>query len=213
MDYMSRKSLNYILVVNSEPDIADLFAEMLLMDVEKYIINSAYTGKDCLLTLKRDKPDMILMDIELSDMDGWELIKKIKESRPHMPVVIVTEKPPAMDDFQRLTMVSDYLMKPVTIDSLFMAVRDALEIPALIDKCIETVKGFREKDRRHLEQNILLLKQSINDRKLFIMMRQLYPDKELEKYPGFRAVLHALKIKIDRAHNEINATKRDCLIA
>lgn len=213
MDNMSRKSLNYILIVNSEPDIADLFAEMLLMDVEKYIINTAYTGKDCLLTLKRDKPDMILMDIELSDMDGWDLIKKIKESRPHMPVVIVTAKPPAMDDFLRLTMVSDYLMKPVTIDSLFMAVRDALEIPALIDKCIETVKGFREKDRQHLEQNILLLKQSINDRKLFIMMRQLYPEKELEKYPDFRKMLNTLKIKIDRAHNEINAFKKDCLIA
>lgn len=210
---MSNKKLKYLLIVNSEPDIADLFAEMLLMDVEKYIINTAYTGKDCLLTLKRDRPDMVLLDLELSDMDGWELVEKIKESKPDIPIVIVTSKIPGVDDFTRLSMVSDYLMKPVTIDCLYMAVRDALEIPALVENCIETVKGFNEIDRALLEKNIRLLRQSISDRKFFIMMRQLYPERKAKNETGIMRKLEALKIKIDREHSELEDFKKRCLIA
>lgn len=210
---MTQKGLNYVLIVDSEPDIADLYAEMLLMDVEKHIINTAYTGKDCLLTLKRDKPDVILLDIELSDMDGWELVKKIRESKPDMPVVVITAKPPSMDDFSRLSMVSNYLMKPVTMDSLYIAIRDAMEVPNLLEKCIETMRDFKDKDRYLLEKNILLLKQSISDRKLFILMRQLYPDRKLKNDSNTRLVLDTLRIKIDRAHDEIEAFKKECLIA
>ncbi|NJD76789.1 MAG: response regulator [Candidatus Methanoperedens sp.] len=210
---MSNKKLKYLLIVNSEPDIADLFAEMLLMDIEKYIINTAYTGKDCLLTLKRDRPDMVLLDLELSDMDGWELVEKIKESKPDIPIVIVTSKIPGVDDFTRLSMVSDYLMKPVTIDCLYMAVRDALEIPALVENCIKTLKGFNEIDRALLEKNIRLLRQSISDRKFFIMMRQLYPERKAKNETGIMRKLEALKIKIDREHSELEDFKKRCLIA
>jgi len=206
---------SYVLIVNSEPEIADLFAEMLLMAVEKYRFNIAYTGKDCLATLKRDVPDLILMDVELSDMDGWELFEKIKESGHDIPVVITTAKAPCMDDFSHLLMVSDYLMKPVTIDSLHMAVRDPLEIPALLGNCLETMKNFKDREEimHLLEKNIVLLKQSINDRKLFVLMRQLYPDKKLKNDAQTRLLLDGLRIRIDRAHNEIEEFKKGCLIA
>ncbi len=210
---MSRKNLNYILIVNSEPDIADLFAEMLLMDTRKYVINTAHTGKDCLMTLKRDGPDMILLDTELPDMGAWELINKIRETEPYIPVVIVTAKLPTMYDFSRFSMVSDYLIKPITIDSLHIAVRDALEIPVLLDKCIETIKSTNGKDMNLLENNILLLKQSISDRKLLILMMQLYPGKKLINNPDVRSMIDTLKIRIERAQNELENFKKDCLLA
>ncbi|KCZ71138.1 response regulator [Candidatus Methanoperedens nitroreducens] len=210
---MIPKKSNYVLIVNSEPEIADLFAEMLLIDIEKYRFNIAHTGRDCLITMKRDMPDMILLDIELSDMDGWELIKKIKELKPGMPVVIITAKPPCMDDFSRLSMVSDYLVKPVTIDCLHMAVRDALEIPPLLDKCLETMNISKDEDLSVLEKNILLLRQGISDRKLFILMRQLYPDRKLKNDSHSRLLLDDLRLKIDRAHNELEEFRRGCLIA
>ncbi|HEY9247431.1 MAG TPA: response regulator [Candidatus Methanoperedens sp.] len=209
---MSHRNLDYILIVNSEPDVADLFAEMLLMDAKKYVINTAHTGKDCLLTINRDKPGMILMDMELPDMKGWDLIKQIKDSQPDMPIVIVTAKLPEIDDFSQFSMVSDYLVMPVTIDCLLVAVRDALEIPVILDRCIETVKGRKGSEGHILEANIMLLKQSIGYRKLLILMEQLYPGKKLQDYPNIRSMMDTLRLEIGRMHSELETFKRDCLI-
>lgn len=212
---MVHKNPNYVLIANSEPEIADLFAEMLLMDVEKYRFKIAYTGKDCLSSLKGDTPDAVLLDIGLPDMDGWELIKKIKEQKPYMPIVIVSAKPPSMDDYSRIHMVSDYLMMPVTVDSLHMAVRDALEVPSLLETCIEAVRCLKGKEENLcvLEKKIMLLKQSISDRKFFIMMRQLYPDTKLRGDPNTRLLLESLRMRVDRAYSEIEEFKRGYLFA
>lgn len=212
---MVHKKSNYVLIANSEPEIADLFAEMLLMDVEKYRFKIACTGRDCLSALMKDTPDMVLLDLDLPDMDGWELIKQIKEEKPYTPVVIITSRSPTMDDFSRIHMVSDYLMMPVTADSLHMAVRDALEVPSLLETCIEAVRCLKGKEENLsiLEKKIMLLKQSINDRKFFIMMRQLYPDIKLRGDPNTRLLLESLRMRIDKAYSEIEEFKRGYLFA
>lgn len=207
---MQKKS---ILIVNSEPDVAGLFTEMLFMDVDKYTINTAYTGKDCLLSLERDTPDMVLLDMDFMDISGWELIEKIKETVPEIPVVVVTSKPPIIDDFLRLSMVSDYLVKPVTLDGFLMAVKDALEIPSLLHECIETVKQSKGKEEL-LYLVFMLLKQSIADRKRYILMRQLYPDRMLENDPATKLLLYNLKDKIEKKTSEIESFKnKRCLLA
>jgi len=201
---MVHKKINSILVVIGEPDISDLFVEMLHMDIEKYKVRKTYSGEECLRELKNDKPDMVLLDIEISDMDGWELIEKITETAT--PVVIITEKSPDINDFMRLSMVSDYLVKPVTVDALLMAVKDALVVPPLLERCIETLKN--NKDRQDMLYLLfLLLKQGIADRKRFFLMRQLYPDKKLKDDDGTRLMLDNLKEKIERMHTEIEYFK------
>lgn len=205
---MMQKKLKSILIVNSEPDIADLFAEMLLMDVDKYIINTAYTGNDCLLALERDTPDMILFDMDFMDIGGWDLIEKIKETVSEIPVVVISSKPPIIDDFLRLSLVSDYLVKPVTLDGLLMAVKDALEIPALLQECIETVKHCRGKEEI-LYLVFSLLKQGIADRKRYILMRQLYPDRNLKNDPGTKLLLYNLRDKIEKTTSEIESFKNN----
>src|SRR5574341_1681509 len=145
-----------ILIVNGEPDLAALYAEMLSMDIEKYMINVAYTGEDCLSTLKRYTPDLILLDIELPDMDGWDLVERIKKSGIDIPMIVITSKPPKIEDFCRLVMVSDYLMIPVTIDGLSMAVIEALKVPLILKDCIETIGRYTDKEeiRNMMERNI-----------------------------------------------------------
>jgi two-component system cell cycle response regulator DivK len=205
---MSKEKSKSILVVNSEPDMADLFAEMLLLDIHTYIATTTFTGKGCLSGIKKINPDMVLMDIELSDMDGWELIEKIKKNNPDMPVVVITSKIPRINDMFRLSQVSDYLMKPVTLDCLHMAVRDALEIPFLLEQCVNKVKDCKEKeDIMYLLY--LMLKQSIVDRKRFILMRQLYPAKQLENDPESQKLLNNLKQKINTAQNELKQFKNN----
>jgi len=205
---MMRKKPKSILIVNSEPDVAGLFAEMLLMDVDKYIINTAYPGNDCLLELERDMPDMVLLDMDFMDTDGWEQIEKIKETGPEIPVVVISSKPPGIDDFLRLSMVSDYLVKPVTLDGFLMAVKDALEIPILLQNCMETVKHCKGKEEI-MYLVFSLLKQGIADRKRFILMRQLYPDRILENDPGTKLLLYNLRDKIEKTTREIDSFKNN----
>lgn len=200
---MIQKGLKSILIVNSEPDIAELFAEMLLMGDEKYILNIANTGKECLIAIKHNRPDLVLLDIELTDIDGWELLDTIKKNIQGTNVVIITSKLPGIDDFMRLSMVSDYLMKPVTLDGLLMAVKDALELPALLDQCIESLKNHKNKDER-LSHLFLLLKQNIYDRKHYILMRQLYPDKMLGNNVEAKLRLENIRKNIQKVQDEIN---------
>lgn len=205
---MTDEKKRSILIVNSEPDMADLFAEMLLMDVNPYIVTTALNGKECLCGIKKNKPDIVLMDIELSDIGGWDLIEKIRANDPNMPVVVITSKTPGIDDMLRLSLVSDYLMIPVTLDGLHMAVKDAIEIPLLLEKCVKTFKGYTEKeDMAYLLY--LLLKQNITDRKRFFLLRQLYPDRKLENDPENRNILDKLKNNIDAAQTEIKYFKNN----
>jgi DNA-binding response OmpR family regulator len=202
---MAPKKLSSILIVNSEPDIAELFAEMLLMGDEGYIINTAQTGKGCLNVMEQNLPDLVVLDIEIPDMDGWELIEKIKKNW-EIPVIIITSKPPVIEDFMRISKVSDYLMKPVTLDGLLMAVKDALELPLLIDQCIECVDKYMDKEES-MYFLFLLLKQNISDRKQYILMKQLYSDRNRGNAVETKLILDNLKGKINKARNDIEYFK------
>jgi len=62
-----------------------------------------------------------------------------------------------------------------------------------------------------VEENIRLMKQSIIDRKIFILMRQIYPDNS---DPNAKILLDNLREKIDRDHNELETFKnRECLLS
>jgi CheY-like chemotaxis protein len=202
---MIPKKSSSILIVNSEPDIAELFAEMLLMGDEVYIINAAKTGKECLQAIERNIPDLVLLDIEIPDMDGWELIGKIKKDR-EMPVIIISSKAPVIEDFMRFSLVSEYLMKPITLDGLLMAVKDALELPQLIDQCIGSVNKYMDKEES-MYLLFRLLKQNISDRKQYILMRQLYFDRNRGNGVETKLMLDNLKGKINKARNDIEYFK------
>jgi DNA-binding response OmpR family regulator len=202
---MTPKKSGSILIVNSEPDIAELFAQMLLMGDEAYIINAAHTGKECLQAMERNPPDLVLLDTEIPGLGGWELIEKIKKNW-EIPVIIISSKAPVIEDFMRFSLVSDYLMKPVTLDGLLMSVKDALELPRLIDQCIERVNKYTDKEES-LYLLFLLLKQNISDRKQYILMKQLYSDRNRGNGVETKLILDNLKGKINKARNNIEYFK------
>ena len=73
--------MNTILVVDDSPFIVDVFVTML--ERGGYRTVAAYGGEECLEILKTVTPDLILLDIMMEPMDGWETLEKIKEnSRP-----------------------------------------------------------------------------------------------------------------------------------
>ena len=204
---MIPKKLSSILIVNSEPDIAELFAEMLLMGDEAYIINAAKTGKECLKAMERNLPDLVLLDTGIPDMGGWELIEKIKKNWG-IPVIIISSKAPVIEDYKRFSLVSDYLMKPVTLDGLLMAVKDALELPHLIDQCMQSVNKYMDKEGS-MYLTFALLKQNISDRKQYILMKQLYSDKNRGNTVEIKLMLDNLKGRINKARDDIEHFKNN----
>jgi DNA-binding response OmpR family regulator len=202
---MNPKKSSSILIVNSEPDIAELFAEMLLMSDDPYIINVANTGKECFRVMERNLPDLVLLDTEIPDASGWELIEKIKNNWG-IPVIIISSKAPVIEDMMRFSLISDYLMKPVTLDGLLMAVKDALELPRLISQCMQSVNKYMDKEESAYPL-FLLLKQNIFDRKQYILMKQLYSDKNQGNGVETKLMLDNLKGKINKARNDIEYFK------
>ena len=105
---MSKK----IMVVDDEPDTVDLIR--LVLETEGFEVIVAYSGRDCLSRLDKEKPDAILLDIMMPEMDGWEVFKKIKESHDDLPVAMLTIRNQDIDKMLGLHVLKaeDYITKP-----------------------------------------------------------------------------------------------------
>lgn len=103
-----------IMVVDDEPDTVDLVK--LVLETEGYEISVAYSGQEALDMIKVDRPDLVLLDIMMPQMDGWAVRKKIvgNEETKDIPVVMLTAKAQPIDKMIGLHVVgvTDYITKP-----------------------------------------------------------------------------------------------------
>lgn len=81
-----------IMLVDDEPDV--LLVERIILEKAGYEVIETESGEECLERLETEKPDMILLDIMMPGIDGWEACKRIKEneSTKDIPVIMVTVK-------------------------------------------------------------------------------------------------------------------------
>lgn len=99
-----------IVVVDDEKEIADVI-ELYLQD-DKYTVHKFYTGKDAIACIEHTKVDLAILDVMLPDVDGFEILKKIREKYT-FPVIMLTAKTEYMDKITGLTMgADDYIPKP-----------------------------------------------------------------------------------------------------
>lgn len=99
-----------ILIVDDEAAIADLIEVYLKND--GYQVFKFYNAADALACLKREEPDLAILDIMLPDMDGFALCRKIREE--HLfPIIMLSAKVEDMDKITGLTLgADDYITKP-----------------------------------------------------------------------------------------------------
>lgn len=99
-----------ILVVDDEKEIADV-VELYLQN-DQYEVYKFYTGEDALKCIKSTKIDLAILDIMLPDIDGFQILKKIRENYT-FPVLMLTAKTGDMDKINGLTLgADDYIPKP-----------------------------------------------------------------------------------------------------
>jgi CheY-like chemotaxis protein len=116
-----------ILVVDDSPFIVDVFVTML--ERGGYCTVAAYGGEECLEILKTVTPDLILLDIMMEPMDGWETLEKVKENpaTKEIPVLMLTAKQLTPSEAQEYGIyIEDYVLKPITHRELYDAIEHVL---------------------------------------------------------------------------------------
>jgi len=125
-----------ILVVDDEMLNVELLDGMLSRD---YTVLKAYDGNEALLEVERSLPDLILLDIMMPGMNGYDVCKKIKtnEKVMHIPIVIVTALKEKADRIKALEAgADDFLSKPVDIYELTARVKSMVRVKQYYDALI-----------------------------------------------------------------------------
>jgi len=123
-----RASKKKILIVDDEKDICKLISMNLA--TRGYSTNKAHSGAEALEAIKKEKPDLIILDVKMPNMDGFEVLKRLKANPDYarIPIIMLTvKKGPTFVD-KGVTLGADfYLDKPFTFDNLLSFIKVACE--------------------------------------------------------------------------------------
>jgi DNA-binding NtrC family response regulator len=135
-----------ILIVEDEKNQRVLLRKIL--EDEKYIVEEAEDGNRALDKFKQIDFDIVLLDQRLPDIDGIEVLKKIKSINPIIPVIIITAFANVKDAVNAMKRGAfNYLTKPVDPDEISLILKNAVETLFLKRENIELRESLREKYR------------------------------------------------------------------
>ncbi|MDY0019393.1 MAG: response regulator [Anaerolineae bacterium] len=117
-----------VVCIEDEPEMIDLIR--LILGRENFELVGAVGGEEGLATVRRLEPDLVLLDLMMPDMDGWEVYQQMK-SDPKLkdiPVIVVTAKAQSIDKVLGLHIakVDDYITKPFGPQELTVSVHKIL---------------------------------------------------------------------------------------
>lgn len=115
-----------VLLVDDEKEFVETLANRLKMrDVEA---NSVLNGEQALSALKKEEPDVIILDLKMPGMDGIEVLKRIKEAYPDVEIIMLTGHGSEKDEETARSLgVFNYMEKPVDIKKLMLQIKGAFE--------------------------------------------------------------------------------------
>jgi two-component system nitrogen regulation response regulator NtrX len=122
-----------ILIVDDESKTRILISEILAD--EGYITLSAEDGEEALEVVKKHKPDLVLLDLRLPDMDGIQVLGRIRKNSPNLPVILISAHGSVSSAVKAVKLGAyDFLEKPLDSDRLVVTVRNALQRIELQDE-------------------------------------------------------------------------------
>jgi CheY-like chemotaxis protein len=129
-----------ILIVDDEPALNELF--VIGLNKYGYDTEGVLSGKDCLDLLKTSyQPDLILLDMMMEPMDGWETLTHIKANKQNrsIPIIMQTGKNLTYKEAEQFSFyIEDYIMKPITpkrcVDFIQQILDNRKELMQFIEK-------------------------------------------------------------------------------
>jgi two-component system OmpR family response regulator len=116
---------NRVLVVDDEPNIVDVVS--MALRFHGFSVETAGTGADALAAVSSFRPDLIVLDVMLPDMEGFEVAKRLGAERAATPIVFLTARDAPEDKLRGLTTGGDdYVTKPFSLEELLARVRNVL---------------------------------------------------------------------------------------
>jgi DNA-binding response OmpR family regulator len=117
-----------VLCIEDDPEMIDLIR--LILERRGFMVQGATGGRAGLQALQESPPDLVLLDLMMPDMDGWDVYQNMK-SEPTMrgiPVIIVTASGQSIDRMLGLEIakVDDYIVKPFSPQALLESVEKVL---------------------------------------------------------------------------------------
>ena len=122
------KEKKKVLCIEDEEEMIDLIK--LILERKGFEVLGAVGGKEGLEVIRRERPDLILLDLMMPEVDGWEVYRQMKadEQLKDTPVIVVTAKAQSIDKVLGLHIakVDDYVTKPFGPQELLKSVNKVL---------------------------------------------------------------------------------------
>ena len=135
-----------VLIVDDDPNINQLI--MLYLEKEGYETETAERGDDALNLFKKNPPQIVLLDLMLPGMDGWQVCREIRKIST-IPIIMLTAKDETFDKVLGLELgADDYMTKPFAIEELLARIRVNLK-KHRVDRAADT--GARTAGKLRIE--------------------------------------------------------------
>ncbi|ETK30796.1 response regulator transcription factor [Microbispora sp. ATCC PTA-5024] len=114
-----------LLIVEDEPNILELLAASLRY--AGFEVTTASNGTEAVAAAQRHRPDLIVLDVMLPDMDGFDIVRRLRGGGTHTPVVFLTARDATEDKIRGLTLGGDdYVTKPFSLEEVVARIRAVL---------------------------------------------------------------------------------------
>lgn len=164
-----------ILIAEDDGELCQLFQHVLTKN--GYSAKGVSNGKEALDSLEEEYCDLIITDIMMPVMDGYELVRELRESGINTPVLMITAKD-AFDDMRIgfLSGIDDYMVKPINVNEMVLRVGALLRRAQMIN------------DRRQIIGNTILecdsLTVSTNGTSMFLPQKEFMLLYKMAAFPG-----------------------------
>lgn len=165
----------HILIVEDDKELSELFSTVLVKN--GYKTTRAKDGVEALDALDKKYIDIIISDIMMPNMDGFELIQSIRDAQFNLPVLMITAKE-SFQDIKRgfLLGIDDYMIKPINVNEMVLRVGALLRRSQIINEKKQNVGNTL------LEYDSLSVYQ--NDESIVLPQKEFYILYKLASYPN-----------------------------
>jgi two-component system, OmpR family, response regulator len=115
----------HVLVVDDEPVLAELVT--MALRYEGWTVSTAGDGAAAIAAARKDPPDVVVLDVMLPDMSGLDVLRKLRDQIPGLPLLLLTAKDAVEDRIAGLTAGGDdYVTKPFSLEEVVLRLRALL---------------------------------------------------------------------------------------